>query len=463
VLDIVWRRTVARLPRHFGSARARSTIAATTVVALALIVVGFTALTLQRASMINAIDTALMARVDDLTALIIDGSIPTLLTAPGDDVALVQITDGSRAVIASSPNISGEGAISSVQPAAGTQVVTTQTLPIGEGEFRLVTQSVFAHEQIFTIYAAAILDPVSEAAGALATILIIGIPVLIAFVGVTVWFIIGRTLHPVEAIRAKVASISDRDLDRRVPVPDADDEIARLAATMNEMLDRLEQSATQQRRFVADASHELRSPLAAIRSQLEVDLLHGETADWPATSESVLDETLRMQRLVDDLLLLARSDSGTLPVGHDSVDIDDIIFELVKWIQPTTPISIDTTQVSGAQVVGDADSLARLVRNILENAVRYAVDRIEVELAENDGIALFTVSDDGPGIPRADRDRVFERFTRLDEARDRDHGGTGLGLAISKEITLHHAGSIAIDDAPLGGARITVGIPTKSR
>lgn len=430
------------------------------MVALALIVAGLSAMALQRAAMVNAIDTALTARVDDLAALIVDGSLPTRLTAPGDDAALVQVVDGSRTVIASSPNIAGEDPISAIQPDAGARVATAQLLPIGEGEFRLVAQSVSAHDQTFTVYAAASLDPVGEAVGMLATILFAGIPVLIGLVGVTVWLIIGRALHPVEAIRAKVASISDRDLDRRVPVPDSDDEIARLAATMNEMLDRLEQSSRQQRRFIADASHELRSPLAAIRSQLEVDLMHAETADWPAMSEDVLDETLRLQRLVDDLLLLARSDSGTLPIRRQPVDLDDIIFELVKRIQPPTSITIDTTQVSGAQVVGDADSLARLARNLLENAVRFAVDRIEVTLEEVGGTATLTISDDGPGIPQADRDQVFERFTRLDEARDRDHGGTGLGLAICKEVTRHHAGSVTIDDGPLGGARFTVEIPT---
>ncbi len=211
---------------------------------------------------------------------VIDGSIPTQLTAPGDDATLVQIVDGDGAVIASSPSIAGEETISDIQHDPGTQIAITQLLPIGESEFRLITQSVTTPDQTFTIYAAASLDPLNEALGTLATILIIGIPALIALVGLTVWFIIGRTLHPVEAIRVKVASISDRDLNRRVPVPDSEDEIARLAATMNEMLDRLQRSSDQQRRFVANASHELRSPLAAIRSQLEVDLIHAEKANW---------------------------------------------------------------------------------------------------------------------------------------------------------------------------------------
>lgn len=420
-------------------------------------------MTLQRSSLMNAIDTALTGRVNDLTSLIIDGSIPTQLTAPGDDATLVQIVDGEGAVIASSPNIAGEDAISDIHPDPGTQIATTQLLPIGEGDFRLVAQSVSAHDQVFTIFAAASLDPVAEAVGTLAAILTVGIPILIALVGITVWVIVGRTLHPVEAIRSRVASISELDLDRRVPVPNTDDEIGRLARTMNDMLDRLEQSAEQQRHFVADVSHELRSPLSAIRSQLEVDLAHQDRADWSTTSEEVLDETLRMQRLVDDLLLLARSDTRTMPAIHHSVDLDDVVLDLSQKMQPATSVRIDTSRVSGAQIMGDPSQLVRLVRNLLENAVRHANQLIRVTLTEGDSAATLIISDDGPGIPTADRERAFDRFTRLDEARDRDHGGSGLGLSIVREIAHHHGGTIAIDEDPLGGARFTVVIPTVPR
>ncbi len=413
--------------------------------------------------MINAIDTALTARVDDLSSLIIDGSIPTILTAPGDDNSLVQVVDGTGTVIASSPNIAGENPLSDAQPAPGAQVVTTQALPIGEGDFRLIARTVPAHDQQFTVYAAADLQPVSEAVGALAAILAVGIPILIALVGVTVWIIVGRTLHPVEAIRGRVASISEQQLDRRVPVPDADDEIGRLARTMNDMLDRLEGSADQQRHFVADVSHELRSPLSAIRSQLEVDLAHQDRADWSTTSEEILDETLRMQRLVDDLLLLARSDTHTMPAIYDSVDLDDIVLDLSRKMQPSISIRIDTSRVSGAQIIGNPDQLTRLVRNLLENAARHADTVIRVALTEGDSAATLIISDDGPGIPIADRERAFDRFTRLDEARDRDHGGSGLGLSIAREITRHHGGTIMVDEDPLGGARFTVVIPMAPR
>jgi len=450
---------VADRLRPLQSVRARSTIAATVVVAVALVLAGTGATVVQRASLVAAIDTALVGRVDDLATLLIDGSLPAQPTVPGDDAALVQVIDGTSKVIAASPNIAGEDPVSTDRPDPGRRIVTTQRLPVGEGEFRLVAQSIAAHGQTFTIYAAASLDPVNEAVDALGAILIAGIPALIALVGVTIWFIIGRALRPVEAIRAEVASIGDRDLDRRVTVPGSDDEIARLAATMNDMLDRLQQSSEQQRRFVADASHELRSPLAAIRSQLEVELIHPGDEQRSTTYDEILDETLRMQRLVDDLLLLARSDAGTLPPPHQRVDLDDLVFDLAQRLRPTTPVTIDTSRVSGAQVDGNTDELTRLVRNLLENAVRYASTRVEVTLAETDGYATLAVADDGPGIPPGFRRRAFERFTRLDEARDRDHGGTGLGLAIAKEIVRHHGGTITIGDASIGGAVFTVRIP----
>ncbi len=409
--------------------------------------------------MTNAIDASLTARVNDLNALILDGSVPTLLTAPGDDEALVQIVDGDGTVLAASPNIDGEGPISDQRPQPGLQTVTSRALPIGEGRFRLIARSVPAHGRTFTVYAASSLEPVTDAVSTLSAILVVGLPPLIAFVGATVWFIVGATLHPVEAIRNQVDSIGNRELNRRVPVPEVDDEIGRLAITMNQMLERLETAANQQRRFVADASHELRSPLAAIRSQLEVNLVHPQQADWVAAHGAVLDETLRMQKLVDDLLLLARSDTGTLPAAREAVDLDDVIFAVAERLR-TSEIDVSTALVSGAQVLADPAALERVVRNAIDNAARYARERVVISLSEADGWAILTVDDDGPGIPAADRARVFERFTRLDEARDRGHGGAGLGLAIAKEIIDHHGGTVSIGTSPLGGTRLTVRLAT---
>lgn len=427
--------------------------------AITLIIAGFTAVVLQRRALVAAIDDTLVARAEDVSAMIAGGNLPDRLTISGGDDALIQVIDENGAVVASSGDIEGAGVVTDLRPDPGTREVGTLRLPNDDEEFRLVALSTFADDQTFTIYTAATLEAVDEAAATLTALVAIGVPLLIGLVGITVWLVVGNTLRPVEAMRAEVASITDRELNRRVPVSDVNDEIGRLAKTMNEMLARLEQSSMQQHRFVADASHELRSPLAAIRSQLEVDLAHPDHADWPHTHAEVLDEALRLQRLVDDLLLLARADADTLSTARDEVDLDDIVFEQANQLQVRTNLVIDTTRVSGAQVRGDAAGLAQVIRNVLENAARYAASRIDIGLTEGNGIATLTIDDDGPGIAEAERERVFERFTRLDEARDRAHGGVGLGLAIARDVTRHHGGTIHVEQSPLGGARLVVEIP----
>jgi signal transduction histidine kinase len=226
------------------------------------------------------------------------------------------------------------------------------------------------------------------------------------------------------------------------------------------MLDRVERAANSQQRFVADASHELRSPLTRIRSELEVDLAHPGTADLAATHRSVLDEIEQMQRLVDDLLVLARHDNRSTSIAAPAVvDLDDIVLREIHHRQPITSVAIDAGGVSAAQVSGDAGHLARLVRNLLDNAIRHARTTVTVALSEKAEMAVLTITDDGPGIAAAEHERVFERFTRLDFARAADDGGTGLGLAIARAITDHHHGTIHIDAEHHPGARFVVHLP----
>ena len=277
-------------------------------------------------------------------------------------------------------------------------------------------------------------------------------------VAVTTWLIVGRALRPVESIRREVEAITTAGLDRRVPEPATGDEIGRLARTMNRMLRRLESATERQRIFIADASHELRSPLTGIRTQLEVDLAHPEQADWQRTDRDVLDETIRMQRLVDDLLLLARADDDRFVAQHRRVDLDDIVLAEAHRLPTRTHHQLDIAAVAAGRIDGDPDQLAQLVRNLLDNAARYATNRITIAVTESIGRVVLIVADDGPGIPDADRARVFERFTRLDAARDRDHGGTGLGLAIADEIAKAHHATITIDNNH-PGARFTVTFP----
>lgn len=248
-------------------------------------------------------------------------------------------------------------------------------------------------------------------------------PLLLGFVATTVWMVVGRALRPVEAIRVQVAELSARALGRRVPVPAADDEIRRLAETMNITLDRLQDSVERQRRFVADASHELQS-LASSRTDLEVALAYPETADWQTTGADLLDENRRMERLVKDLLFLARSDEVASPAPSGPVDLDDVVLNEAARLRSYGRVRVDTSQVSAAFVEARRDDLVRVVRNLLENAERHAATTVTLELTSDGDTATLTVEDDGPGIPPEDRRRVFERFTRLDHARSREGGGT---------------------------------------
>jgi signal transduction histidine kinase len=228
------------------------------------------------------------------------------------------------------------------------------------------------------------------------------------------------------------------------------------------MLARLDLATDRQSRFVADASHELRGPLTGIRTQLEVDLAHPERADWQATDREVLDDTIRLQRLVDDLLALARADARVSERSHrEPVDLDEIVLSEARRLRGRTAHRVDTTRVSGAQLDGNPDELARAVRNLFDNAARHAASAITVALDETDQAIRLTVADDGPGVPVEQRERIFERFTRLDDARTRDTGGTGLGLAITHDIVTAHGGTIALEGT--SGARFVVVFPLQDR
>lgn len=228
---------------------------------------------------------------------------------------------------------------------------------------------------------------------------------------------------------------------------------------MNRMLGRLEQAHTRQRRFVADASHELRSPVASIRQHAEVALAHPERTTTADLARTVLAEGLRVQRLVEDLLFLARGDEHTVELRRRPIDLDDLVFDEAQRLRVATNLRVDTRAVSAGRVEGDAEGLRRLVRNLGENAARHARGRILFALAERDGWVHLTLDDDGRGIPPADRERVLERFVRLDEARARDGGGSGLGLAIVAAVAAAHGGTVRIGESPLGGARVELELP----
>ncbi|MFC9687820.1 sensor histidine kinase [Kribbella sp. NPDC056951] len=264
-------------------------------------------------------------------------------------------------------------------------------------------------------------------------------------------------LRPVERMRAQAAAIGQRNLHERVPVPRTGDVVARLATTLNETLGRLETAAQQQRGFVADAAHELRSPIASLRAILEVANEHPERADWPRVSGTAIEEIRRLQQLADDLLLVARLDAEPSSTKQ-SVDLAELVRrQLARRVDEGPGLTFDAPE--SAMVAGDPAQLERLVRNLVDNAIRHTRTTVAVGIEQRDGDVVLRIDDDGAGIPEAERERVFERFTRLDEARSRDAGGAGLGLAIAREIALRHGGALTVSEAPGGGARFELVVP----
>ena len=454
---IDWWPTVGRWSGG-SSLRARATALVTLVLVAALVSGGIALVYAQTKALNQAIDTGLDGRATDLANLVADGVIPNPITVAGDEQALAQIVDPDGLVVASSTNIEGEGPLATLEAPQGEVVHgSVDNLPVEESAFRFAATSVATPAGRYRIYVATNVEVRTEAVAALVAALAVGIPVLSVIVAVTGWFVIGRTLKPVEAIRSEVEAITGSELHRRVPQPERTDEIGRLAQTMNTMLERLERSANQQDEFVSNAAHELRSPLAGIRAELEVDAAHPRPEVWQETRDSALAEAIRLQTLIDDLLLLAKSDpkSGTL----QEVDLDDLVVQAAGRLRVRDGLRIDSSSVSAGRVRGDSSQLLRLVINLLENAERHASSLVSVSLNTAGRRVVLTVEDDGSGVPKADRERIFGRFARSDEARTTDQGGSGLGLAIVSEIVQRHGGTISVENSALGGAAFAVELP----
>jgi signal transduction histidine kinase len=314
-----------------------------------------------------------------------------------------------------------------------------------------------------TVYVAVRVDEIEEFVETAVRTGATGLLLLVLPLGLVLWWAVGRTLAPVEAIRERAATITERHLSEGVPEPPRQDEIGRLARTINEMLRRLDVAARDQRRFLADAAHELRSPIASLRTQLEAAPPRGHGS--ALSREDLLAETLRMQVLVDQFLTLARSEDKSVMRSRTAVDLDDVVVQVVtahRWEQPDSKVVVDTSGVRPVQVQGDPGLLKQVVRNLVDNAVSYARTTVWVALEhEAPSGALLTVDDDGPGIPPEFREDVFKRFARVDPARDRTNGGAGLGLAIVSDIVTTHGGTVVAEESPAGGARLRVRLPTE--
>ncbi|HEY5304665.1 MAG TPA: ATP-binding protein [Acidimicrobiales bacterium] len=274
----------------------------------------------------------------------------------------------------------------------------------------------------------------------LLTVLVVAIPLLLLIVAFIVWISVGLTLLPMEAIRRRVATIAANDLTERVPETGGDDEVSRMAKTLNAMLDRLETSTRVQQEFVSNASHELRSPLTTLLATVDRASNHLEETDWLEFTDTIRREGRRIDSLVDDLFFLARSDERREVMRRDEVDLDDILDEEARRVRHISQLSISTAGVQPVRVWGDPAMLRRLVRNIVDNALRFANEEVTFSTRYVGPMAEICVHDDGTGVDATTAERLFQRFVRSDTARSRASGGTGLGLPIVAEIAQRHGG-----------------------
>ena len=442
-----------RVRASAGTVRVRTTLGATAVLGLSLVIASVALVVFVRRSLTEDVRTRAQVEAASLQRGLADDISPDVLANSDGDDGYVQILDVDGRVIASTGNMSGAPPPPTVAwDGGGTEV----DVPFDDDPFMAVGET-SGDGRVAVVGRS--LDSVVESTSTLIGILLIGIPLLLLLTGAVAWRLVGKALSPVEAIRSQVETISMEDLHRRVPSASSTDEIGRLATTMNRMLGRLEEGRARERRFVSDASHELRSPIAIIRQNAEVASAHPETTSTRDLAGLVLSENARLQSLVEDLLLLARMDEYGSDSSMEPVDLDDIVLLHMDRIRAVNGKASDPSGLSAGRVTGDRRQLDRLVANLVDNALRHSKDEIAVSLREHDGEVVLTVDDDGPGIPPGDRNRIFERFVRLDEARDRDSGGAGLGLAIVAEVARKHGGFACAMDSPLGGSRFEVRLP----
>ncbi|MGW0531486.1 sensor histidine kinase [Streptomyces sp. NPDC003032] len=469
--------------RFFGSVRARATLGASLVVALALVAAGAAVLLSVRDNLTGQADGRADSAAREVASQLAAGRSYGDLDLPDGDEVPVQVVDENGKVVAASEDlerISGTGT-DVVKPGggaakpSGNDAETEKAEPGESGEidddakytdgsatvdgesadYRFAAVEVGTETKgDLTVYAGGSLSDERSAVSTALTSMLIGFPLLLGVVAGVTWLVTRRALRPVAAITAEMSAITaSEDLARRVPEPDTHDEIARLARTTNETLTALQTSVERQRRFVADASHELRSPIASLRTQLEVGAAHPELLDV----DGAVEDTVRLQELAADLLLLARLDAGEKP-GGGRVDLAALVREeLSQRTRDRVDVHMDLKSV---EVTGSRGQLARVLGNLVNNAQRHARSRVTVTTRADGAWAVLEVADDGSGVPPSERERIFERFVRLDDARTRDEGGAGLGLAIARDVAARHGGTLGVREAPSGGALFELRLPT---
>ncbi|WP_245690785.1 sensor histidine kinase [Sinosporangium album] len=396
------------------------------------------------------------AAARQLAAVAALARVPNPIPPTGSELMQLLAADGS--VIAATKPMQGRPPISRKKPEPGELRFDDAVCPARLDRCQHVTGTVILRSAVYkgpvTALAAVPLSDIGDDLGVLAALLLI-FAAMTAIVAAATWFAIGLAFHPVEAIRAEMADITATALDHRVPVPQTGGELQRLAETVNDTLRRLHNATEHEHRFVSDASHELRNPIAGLQTRIEVALTEPDDTQLRPALEAALRDTERLSDIVEDLLELSRLDLGA-PTPLQRLDLG----ELVERELPRRPerVPITATLTPGVLVNANPVRIARVLGNLLANAERHAHSHIQVIVEREGGEAVLEVIDDGAGIPADARERIFERFARRSDARRLDTGGTGLGLPIAREIAHAHGGGLTAHDAPTGGARFTLRI-----
>jgi signal transduction histidine kinase len=431
------------------SLRARLMGVGVTGVALALALGSVVLYAVLTITVNGAVDDGAFASARAVAAMVDDNTLPDPLPVSGSQV--MQVVDGSGAVVRASVSADRLTPLlrspELVKALAGERISVPGARAGLTGTLRVIAVRAGSASDPSSIIVAVPVNEIEQSQRVLRNTLLVTYPPLVVIMALIAWRVIGWTLRPVEMLRSGAARISGSDQDERLVVPESADEIRALAVTLNDMLDRLAAARGRQRAFVADSAHELRSPLASMRTQLEVAQRLGEGGEL---ATDLLTDVTRLAALVEDLLLLARAGSDTRPPSmRESLDVRALLVATAsRYADARVPVSV--TGGPAVHASANAAELARVVANLVDNAVRHARSSVVLAVRAEGGRAVVTVVDDGPGIPAGERERVFERFARLDDARDRDAGGTGLGLAIVRELLRRSDGSISLQDNPDG-------------
>ena len=458
------RRCEVSVPRFWRPIRFRVAGVTTALIGLVIVAASIGFFRAVESALTDSVEARLRTQIALIEAEVVVADDPSAIAIPiGIGGSLFQLRDGDARIVAASPGyvsvVSSTGSVDleihsgtdgGLPPAAVTGRFDPEEL---DADWLIVSQDVRAANGVRRIVAAHPLFEVRRSLEAMGGALWLAVPLLIALVGAVAWFTTSRALKPVRAMTHQTREISQSTLDRRLPAPGTGDEISDLATTLNAMLERLETATHRQRRFISDASHELLGPLTTLQTTLEVSLRDARAADWNATAQTLQASTHRLIELASDLLESARLDERADHTGWIRVALDETVIDATRAVEG---VILDTRDVKPAVIIGDPAALARVARNVLENASRHARHAVAIELSARGDSVLLAVEDDGPGIPPADRERVFERFVRLDDARTRDAGGSGLGLALVKQIVDQHGGHVRIRDGRLGGARVEI-------